>query len=137
MKKVILEDSQAGLNLPWGLAGPLDSTAGCGKPHVRWCGMVNGRNPVGPIRSGLAKAVEGLAVTPSQTTVSPAGFTVDRECELKAPDESKAVVRYSRHALDIEEVQQHIGTGKVPTRLAMTWEGRVSFVLTEALQIKM
>lgn len=98
----------------------------------------------------LAKAMEGLAATPIQTTVSPvaamsdwllsqqppAGFTVDRECELKAPDESKAVVRYSRHALDIEEVQQHISNGKVPTRLALTWEGRVSFVLTEALQIK-
>ena len=98
----------------------------------------------------LAKAMEGLAATPIQTTLSPvaamsdwllsqqppAGFTVDRECELKAPDESKAVVRYSRHALDIEEVQQHISTGKVPTRLAMTWEGRVSFVLTEGLQIK-
>jgi hypothetical protein len=25
---------------------PLVSTAGCGKPHVRWCGRVTGRNPV-------------------------------------------------------------------------------------------
>src|SRR5258708_1680809 len=24
---------------------PLSSTAGCGKPHVRWCGRVTGRNP--------------------------------------------------------------------------------------------
>jgi predicted nucleic acid-binding protein len=29
----------------------LDSTAGCGKPHVRWCGRGNGRNPVAPTRS--------------------------------------------------------------------------------------
>jgi recombination associated protein RdgC len=98
----------------------------------------------------LAKAMDGLGAMPLQTAVSPvaamsdwllsqeapAGFSIDRECELKAPDESKAVVRYSRHALDIDEVQQHITTGKVPTRLAMTWEGRVSFVLTEGLQIK-
>ena len=27
------------------------STAGCGKPHVRWCGRLTGRNPRGPIRS--------------------------------------------------------------------------------------
>ena len=27
------------------------STAGCAKPHVRWCGRVTGRNPRGPIRS--------------------------------------------------------------------------------------
>lgn len=98
----------------------------------------------------LAKAMEGLGAMLLQTTASPvaamsdwllsqeppAGFSVDRECELKAADESKAVVRYSRHALDIEEVQQHITQGKLPTRLAMTWEGRVSFVLTDTLQLK-
>src|SRR6266849_8557129 len=31
--------------------GPLRSTAGCGKPHVRWCGRVPGRNPRHPTRS--------------------------------------------------------------------------------------
>jgi recombination associated protein RdgC len=67
---------------------------------------------------------------------APAGFSVDRECELKAADESKAVVRYARHRLDIEEVQQHIKEGKMPTRLAMTWGERVSFMLTEGLQLK-
>jgi recombination associated protein RdgC len=61
---------------------------------------------------------------------------VDRECELKAADESRAVVRYTRHALDTDEVSQHIAMGKVPTRLALTWSDRVSFVLTEALQLK-
>ena len=66
----------------------------------------------------------------------PAGFTVDRECELKSPDESKAVVRYARHPLDIEEVQGHIEAGKLPTKLAMSWDDRVSFVLTEGLQLK-
>lgn len=98
----------------------------------------------------LAKAMDGLGAMLLQTTVSPvaamsdwllsqeppAGFSVDRECELKAGDDSKAVVRYSHHALDIEEVQQHITNGKLPTRLAMTWQGRVSFTLTETLQIK-
>ena len=67
---------------------------------------------------------------------APAGFSIDRECELKAADETKAVVRYARHPLDIEEVQAHIQAGKLPTKLAMTWDDRVSFVLTEGLQIK-
>jgi recombination associated protein RdgC len=61
---------------------------------------------------------------------------VDRECELKAADESKSVVRYVRHALDTDEVKQHVEGGKLPTRLSLTWEGRVSFSLTEALQLK-
>ena len=98
----------------------------------------------------LVKAVSGLAVQLVDTRMSPAaamalwlstkespsGFSVDRECELKAADESKAVVRYTRHALDTDEVAQHIALGKMPTRLAMTWNSRVSFVLTEALQLK-
>ncbi|MDY0105801.1 MAG: recombination-associated protein RdgC [Giesbergeria sp.] len=67
---------------------------------------------------------------------APVGFTVDRECELKAADEEKAVVRYARHPLDIEEVQAHIAAGKLPTKLALTWDDRVSFMLTEGLQIK-
>nr|WP_319566227.1 recombination-associated protein RdgC [uncultured Rhodoferax sp.] len=66
----------------------------------------------------------------------PAGFTVDRECELKAADESKAVVKYGKHRLDINEVKVHIQEGKLPTKLAMTCNDRVSFVLTEGLQIK-
>ncbi|MFZ5486317.1 MAG: recombination-associated protein RdgC [Pseudomonadota bacterium] len=70
------------------------------------------------------------------TQEPPAGFTLERECELKSPDESQAVVRYARHPLDIAEVQAHIAAGKRPTRLALAWEGRVSFVLTEGLQLK-
>ena len=98
----------------------------------------------------LVKSLDGFAATLIDTTTSPVvamarwlttqeppqGFSVDRECELKSADESKAVVRYSRHPLDIDEVRQHIETGKQPTRVAMTWDSRVSFVLTEALQIK-
>jgi recombination associated protein RdgC len=70
------------------------------------------------------------------TREAPAGFTVDRDCELKTPDEQKSTVRYSRHTLEIEEVAQHIATGKVPTQLAMTWNDRVSFVLNESAQLK-
>lgn len=102
------------------------------------------------VMTALVKAVDGLAVQLVNTQTSPAaamsiwlstheappGFSVDRECELKAADESKAVVRYTRHALDTDEVSQHIAMGKVPTRVAMTWNERVSFVLTEALQLK-
>jgi len=66
----------------------------------------------------------------------PVGFTVDRECELKSADEAKAVVRYARHPLDIDEIRAHIEAGKMPTKLALTWDDRVSFVLTEGLQLK-
>jgi recombination associated protein RdgC len=67
---------------------------------------------------------------------APAGFVIDRECELKQPDSEKATVRYARHTLDIDEVGEHIKQGKLPTQLALTWAARVSFVLTEALTLK-
>ncbi|MEP6971924.1 MAG: recombination-associated protein RdgC [Betaproteobacteria bacterium] len=100
--------------------------------------------------TALVTAIDGLSVQLVDTKTSPAvamsewlssqeapaGFSVDRECELKAPDESRAVVRYTRHALDTDEVSQHIMMGKMPTRLALTWNDRVSFVLTEGLQLK-
>lgn len=98
----------------------------------------------------LVKATDGLVVAPLHTAESPAAvmsawlvdseppaaFSVDRECELKSSDEMKSVVRYARHALDIEEVRQHIAAGKRPTQLALTWGGRVSFVLTETMQVR-
>jgi recombination associated protein RdgC len=98
----------------------------------------------------LVKAWPGFAVQPLQTNLSPAvamsawlaegtapgAFGIARECELKSPDEMKSVVRYARHVLDTDDVRQHLTLGKVPTRLALTWDGRVSFVLTDTLQIK-
>ncbi len=67
---------------------------------------------------------------------APAGFSIDRELELRATGESRATVRYAHHALEGEEIQAHIASGKRATRLGMTWNSRISFVLTEQLQIK-
>jgi recombination associated protein RdgC len=67
---------------------------------------------------------------------APAGFTVDQEIELQASAESKATVRYVRHPLEPEELRRHIAAGKRCTRLAMTWNDRVSFVLTDSLAVK-
>lgn len=92
---------------------------------------------------GLALSLVNTQLSPSAAMAdwllsqeAPPGFSVDRECELKAADESKAVVRYTRHRIDIDEVKQHVEGGKMPTRLALTWNERVSFVLTEGLQLK-
>lgn len=67
---------------------------------------------------------------------APAGFTIDRELELRATGESKATIRYANHELEGEEILKHIASGKRVTRLGMTWNDRISFVLTEQMQIK-
>lgn len=98
----------------------------------------------------LVELFGGLRLAPLQTALSPAtamsawlsdkepprGFSIDRECELKQPDSEKAAVRYARHTLEIDEVGEHIKQGKLPTQLALTWNSRVSFVLTDALVLK-
>jgi recombination associated protein RdgC len=66
----------------------------------------------------------------------PPGFSIDQDTELQSPVEEKATVRFVRHTLDAKEVQRHITAGKQCTRLALTWENRVSFVLTESLTLK-
>mgnify|MGYP000738787608 CR=1 FL=1 len=66
----------------------------------------------------------------------PAVFSVDRECELKSNDEEKSVVKFTRHNLLNDEIRHHVAQGKLPVKLALSWDGRVAFVLTEALQLK-
>lgn len=48
----------------------------------------------------------------------------------------KSVVKYSKHNLDTDEVREHIKAGKVPTKLALTWRDRVSFVLDDCMHLK-
>lgn len=98
----------------------------------------------------LNKTVDDVQYKPLHTNISavaamtnwlasnnaPAGFSIDRELELRATGESKATIRYANHALEGEEILAHIATGKRVTRLGMTWNDRISFVLTEQMQIK-
>jgi recombination associated protein RdgC len=98
----------------------------------------------------LLKVFPGLVVTHLETTHSPAmvmsawllgatrsdRFDLGRELVVVSSDEMRSSVRYDHHVLDLDEVRAHINAGKVPKRLALTWQDRVSFVLTDAMHIK-
>lgn len=98
----------------------------------------------------LRDALGSFAVEPLKSVQSPAGmmatwlsrgaapgrFVLDQDLELKAVDGRGATVRYVRHALDAREIQSHLGAGKAPTRLGLAWNGRISFVLQQDLQIR-
>ena len=45
-------------------------------------------------------------------------------------------MRYVRHTLEPDDIQKHIAAGKLCTKLALTWNDRISFVLTDNLTIK-
>lgn len=98
----------------------------------------------------LAKSIDSLPVSPLHVEQSPAsamtnwlisdeppsGFTVDQDTELRSTSDSGAAVRYVRQSIEIDDVRKHVQAGKQCTRLALTWNDRVSFVLTEGLDIK-
>ncbi len=67
---------------------------------------------------------------------APLRFTLDHDLELQTADKTKATVRYVRHPLEGKEIQDHVAGGKYVTRLGLTWNDRISFVLTDKLQVK-
>ena len=99
----------------------------------------------------LIATLDGLSVAPINTEMSPAaamtmwltedddppaGFTIDQEAELAAKDESRANVKFARKSPEAEEVKKHVSQGMQCVKLAMTWDSKVSFVLTEKLEFK-
>ena len=65
---------------------------------------------------------------------APENFTVDHDLELRSAERSE--VKYIRHTLDGDEIRNYVTQGMVVTKMALTWCDRISFVLTENLQIK-
>ncbi|WP_300710251.1 recombination-associated protein RdgC [Limnohabitans sp.] len=105
------------------------------------------------VMSALMNVLAGLSVSLIQTVTSPqaamtqwllaptedewpADLTVERETVLKSTGEDAASVRFTRHHLANDDVRKHVMEGKLPTQLALSWDGRVAFVLTETLQLK-
>jgi recombination associated protein RdgC len=98
----------------------------------------------------LLATLDNIAPRPLQTQVSPqtamtawlaggeapAGFTIDSDLELRAASESQAAIRYVHHDIAGPEIAGHIAAGKIATKLGMTWNDRISFVLTDKLHLK-
>jgi recombination associated protein RdgC len=98
----------------------------------------------------LRRSLDEFPIAPLKTQVSPVtcmtewlvggdgphGFTVDQDCELRSRQDEKSTVRYARHPLDTQEIRNHIAQGMQPGRLALTWQDRISFVLTDKLEVK-
>ena len=102
------------------------------------------------VATQLVRAIDGLALSRFNTAMEPSlamaswltdgeapgEFELGRDAELASTDESKAKVQYTNHPLDIEEVVEHIEKGMRPTKLGLTWDDRVSFVLTEGMTLR-
>ena len=100
--------------------------------------------------STLRDSVAGFGAQPLETEKSPevsmgawlmfgdapGRFNIEDDLELRSVDDAKSKVRYVHHPLEGKEVQKHVSSGKTPTRLGMSWQDKLSFVLTADMQIK-
>ena len=98
----------------------------------------------------LRESVDGLKTNLPQTEQSPRvvmsqwlrgdnipdGFEVGEEYELQDDDTEGAIVRCRRQDPHSDEIQGHLEAGKQVTKLAMTWQERIEFVVPEDLSIK-
>jgi len=98
----------------------LSDTLGSFAPQL----IETGRSPQASMASWLLRAE------------APDRFSIDDDLELQSADKAKSIIRYTRHPLDGKEIRGHLAAGKYPTRLGLTWNDRVSFVLTDKLQVK-
>lgn len=66
----------------------------------------------------------------------PEGLSLGEECELKDAAEHGAIVKCQHQELQGDEIAKHLEAGKQVTRLALTLDDHVSFVLGEDLVIR-
>lgn len=61
---------------------------------------------------------------------APSGFTIGDAAELKAILADGGIARVKKQDLVSDEIKTHIEAGKVVTKLALDWQQRVTFTLT-------
>ena len=72
----------------------------------------------------------------NETIDLPGTVVLGDECELKDPSEDGGVVRCKGLNLKADEIRNHLDAGMEVTKLALTWDNNVSFVLDEEMGIR-
>ncbi len=66
----------------------------------------------------------------------PEPFEIGDECEMKSSGDDAGIVAFRKHELGTDEVKSNIETGKTVSKLALVWDRKISFVVSEDLVIK-
>jgi recombination associated protein RdgC len=67
---------------------------------------------------------------------APEGFTIDQDFALQSIAEDRARATFKGHDLEDTHVLEHLEAGRLPIKLAMTFDDRISFVLTDRGALK-
>jgi recombination associated protein RdgC len=66
----------------------------------------------------------------------PSGITLEQDCQWQSSGQQAGLVRYVRTEITPDEIERQIKAGNQCNRLGLTWQGRISFVLTDQFEIK-
>ncbi len=64
------------------------------------------------------------------------GFLLGEECELRDNNDIHSVIRCKNHDLGASEITNHLKSGMHVSKLALSWQDRLSCVLDEKLTVK-
>ncbi len=97
----------------------------------------------------LRKTIGSLPVVPPKTEAVgpvltewlakyqvPEPFDIGDECEMVSSGEDAGIVAFRKHELGTDEVKSNIDTGKAVSKLALVWDKKISFVVSEDLIVK-
>ncbi|MCI0667685.1 MAG: recombination-associated protein RdgC [Methylococcaceae bacterium] len=98
----------------------------------------------------LRRSLGSLPIKPPKTRENPASvltrwlsekttpldITLENECDLRAGDQEKNIVRCKGQDLFSREIQAHLDAGKECVKMALTWAERFTFTVDEDLNIK-
>ena len=62
---------------------------------------------------------------------TPSLLNIEMDCELKSEEKDGSVIRCQRQAIDAPEIRQHLDAGKIVTKMALSFDDRLGFVLSE------
>lgn len=71
-----------------------------------------------------------------QNGEAPAALSLDDSCELRNVAMGRRRIRYTEVPLDREDIRTQLSEGMVPTQVALTWDQRLSFVLTDRMDLR-
>lgn len=87
--------------------------------------------PLKPIRTAVSPQ-SAMADWLADANSCPNEFGIDRDVQLQSPEEGKTTVTYKNHPLEgMTEIRDQLAKGLLPTRLALTWNERLAFQLTD------
>lgn len=97
---------------------------------------VLGSLPVRPLSVRIHPAATMTSWLRNAPFKAGSAFDLLDECEMRSPDEDGGIIRCKRQDLECDEVQEHLQSGKLVTKLSLAYSDKLSFLLDDKLAIK-